>query len=82
MSFTLSYEPSTLTRLLSCHSTFERISRDSATPLVTLGRWSRAPHSRCVRAVRRYRRRACCCHSSADAEQLWLSRGDASLPLV
>ena len=38
MSFTLSYEPSTLTRLLSCHSTFERISRDSATPLVTLGR--------------------------------------------
>ena len=38
MSLTLSYEPSTETRGESCHSTLERISRDSATPLVTLAR--------------------------------------------
>lgn len=38
MSFTLSYEPSTLTRLLSCHSTLERTSRDSERPVVTLAR--------------------------------------------
>jgi len=38
MSFTLSYEPSTDTRGESCHSTLERSSRDSATPLVTLAR--------------------------------------------
>src|SRR4051812_24829780 len=38
MSFTLSYEVSTLTRLLRRHSTFERTSRDSARPVVTLAR--------------------------------------------
>jgi hypothetical protein len=38
MSLTLSYDPSTETRGESCHSTLERISRDSATPLVTLAR--------------------------------------------
>ena len=38
MSLTLSYEPSTLTRGLNCHSTLELTSRESATPLVTLAR--------------------------------------------
>src|SRR6185369_3533019 len=38
MSFTLSYEPSMLTRGLNCHSTFERTSRESATPLVMFAR--------------------------------------------
>jgi hypothetical protein len=37
MSLTLWYEPLTLTRGESCHSMLERISHDSATPLVALG---------------------------------------------